>query len=112
MLTFKENNKALENLSEKILEILSDRGIIASYLLSPLSKITNLEKTSQLQLVKEHNSKRVNDLLIHNTVPITLYANFLTIRDTGEIFELKGDLLKMIANKKYSVDLASLLDRN
>ena len=33
-----ENNLALENLNNKLLEIMNDRGILASYLLSPLSK--------------------------------------------------------------------------
>ena len=40
----KENNLALEKLNNKPLEIMNDRGILASYLISPLSKITNPEK--------------------------------------------------------------------
>ena len=32
----------------------------------------------------------------------------LTFRDTGKVFELRGDLLKMITNRNYNVDLASL----
>ena len=40
----KESNLALENLNNKLLEIMNDRGILASYLTSPLSKITSLEK--------------------------------------------------------------------
>ena len=107
-----KNNKALENLNNKLLEILNDRGIIASFLLSSLSKITNPENTSQFKLVKDHNSKRVNDLLIYNTTPVTLFNNLLTFRDTGEKFELQGDLLKMITNKNYSVDLASFAEKN
>ena len=35
----------------------------------------------------------------------------LTFRDTGREFELKGELLKMINNKNYNVDLASLQDK-
>ena len=35
----------------------------------------------------------------------------LTFRETGKEFELKGDLLKMITNKNYNVDLASLSDK-
>ena len=35
----------------------------------------------------------------------------LKFRDTGKEFELKGHFLKMIANKNYNVDLASLLDK-
>ena len=41
----KENNLATENLNNKFLEIMDDKGIIASYLLSHLSKITNPENT-------------------------------------------------------------------
>ena len=49
-----------------------DRGLLTAYLVSPLSKITNPEKTSPFKLVKNSSSNRVNDLLIHNTIPITL----------------------------------------
>ena len=107
----KENNLALENLNNKLLEIMNDRGILAPYLMSPLSKITNPENTTQFKLVKDANSNRVNDLNINNSIPITLYSNLLTFRDTGKEFELKGDLLKMITNQNYNVDLASLADK-
>ena len=88
--TSKKNNKALENLNNKILEIMNDRGTIASYLMSPLSETTDPENTSQFKLVKDHNSNRVNDLLLYNSTPITLYDNLLTFCDTGKEFELKG----------------------
>ena len=106
-----KNNQALDFSNDKLLEILNDRGITASYLLSPSSKITNPENTSQFKLIKDHNSNRVNDLLIHNTLPITSHDNFLTFRDTGKVLELKGDLLKMITNENYNVCLASLSDK-
>ena len=106
-----KNNQALENLNNKLLELMNDRGILASYLMSPLSKITNPENTTQFKLVKDSNSNRVNDLKINKTIPITLYNNLLTFRDTGKEFELKRDLLKMITNKNYNVDLASLADK-
>ena len=101
----------LENLNNKLLEIMNDRGTLASYLLSPLSKITNLEKSAQFKLVKDPNSNRVNDLLLKNKIPITLYCNMLTFRDTGKEFELTGDLLETITNSEYNVDLASLQDK-
>ena len=56
------NNKALEKLNDKLLEIMNDRGTLATYLMSPLSKITNPENTSQFKLVKDSNSNRGNDL--------------------------------------------------
>ena len=108
--SFLKNNQAIQNLNNKHLEIENDRGILATYLMSLLSKITNPENTSQFKLVKDYNSIRVNDLLVKNT-PITLHDNLLTFRDSNKQFELKGDLLKMITNKNYNVDLASLQDK-
>ena len=75
-----EDNKALSNLNYKDLEKVNDRGIIANYLLSPLSKITNSDHNSQFNLVKDPNSKRVNDLLINKTLPVTLYNNLLALK--------------------------------
>ena len=106
-----KNNIAIENINHNLLELMNDRGIVATYLMSPLSRLTNPENTSQFRLEKDSSSNRVNDLKIHNSIPITLYGNMLTFRDTNKQFELKGDLLKMITNSKYSVDLASLSDK-
>ena len=89
---------------------MNDRGIIPYYLLSPLSKITNPGNTSQFEIVKNHNSKRVNDFLIHNTIPITVHNNLSLFGDSNKKFGMKGELLKMITNKNYNVDLASLSD--
>ena len=36
-----ENNQAIKNLNDKLLEIMKNRDILATYLMSPLSKITN-----------------------------------------------------------------------
>ena len=91
---------------------MKDSGTLASYLMSPLSKITNPGNTSQLKLIKDSNSSRVNDMLIHNTIPGTLYNNLLTFRDTDKKFKWKGDLLKLITIKKHIVDLPSLADKN
>ena len=106
-----KNNQAIENVNNKLLEIMNDRGILATYLMSPLSRITNPENSSQFKLVKDSNSNRVNDLLMKNKIPITLYGNMLTFRDTNKQFELTGDLLEMITNKDYNVDHASLADK-
>ena len=106
-----KNDQAIENLNNKLLEIMNDRGILASYLMSPLPNITNPENSTLFKLVKDSNSNRVNDLLFKNKIPITLYGNILTFRDTGKEFELKGDLLKTITNKNYNVNHASLADK-
>ena len=106
-----KNNQAIENLDNKLLEIMNDRGIIASYLLSPLAKIFNPENTTQFKLINDSTSNRVYDLKINNSIPITLYNNVITFRDTGKEFVLKGDLLKKITNKNYNVNHASLSDK-
>ena len=90
---------------------MNDRGILATYLMSALSKITNPEVSSHFELVNYSSSNRFNDLLLQKTIPITLHDNLLTFRDTGKALELKRDLLKMITNKNYKVDLASLQDK-
>ena len=87
---------------------MNNRGIISSYLSSSLSKITNPENTSQFKLVKDSTLNRVNDLKINKTIPVTVHENLLTFRETNKQFELKGELLKMITNKNYNVDLADL----
>ena len=106
-----KNNQAIENINNNLLEIMNDRGILATYLMSPLSRITNPENASQFKLVKDSSSNRVNDLKINKKIPISLYGNMLTFRDTNKQFELKGDLLEMITNSKFNVDLASLSDK-
>ena len=106
-----KNNLAIENINNNLLEIMNDRGLLATYLMSPLSRITNPENTTQFKLIKDSTSNRFNDLKINNSIPITLNNNLLTFRDTNKQFELKGDLLKMITNKNYNVNHASLSDK-
>ena len=84
-----ENKQAKENLNNKLLEIMMDRGILKSCLVSPLSIITNPETTSQFKLVEDSSSHRFIHLLLHNKIPVTLYNNLLTTRDTDKKFELK-----------------------
>ena len=52
---------------------MNDRGITATYLLSPLAKVTNLEKSTQFKLEKYHNSNRAYDLLIQKKQYQLLY---------------------------------------
>ena len=50
------NNKALDNINNKLPEIMNDRGIIATYLMILLSKITNPENSTQFKLLEDQNS--------------------------------------------------------
>ena len=98
-------------MNDKFLELLNDRSLLASYLLSPLSNITNPENTSQFKLVRDPNWNRVNDLLISKILPVTIYNNFLTFRDTDDIFQIQGDLSKITTHQNNNVDLANLTDK-
>ena len=50
--TSEENIEAITVLNDQVLELLNDRRIIASYLVSLLSKLASPEHTSQFKLVK------------------------------------------------------------
>ena len=106
-----ENNKAIEYLNNKLRGKMNDRFIIACCLLSLLSKITNPDNSFQFKLVKEHSSNTVNDLLTNKTIPITVFIIFIRFRDADKKIELQGDLLKLITNTNYNVDLFILSDK-
>ena len=85
--SLKNNNRALSNLNDKLLNIKNDSDKRASYLLSPPSKNTNPENISQFELKKEPYLHRTKEFLINKTIPVTLYNNLLTFRNTGKKFE-------------------------
>ena len=90
---------------------MNDGGKISSYFLSLLSKVNNPEHTSQIKIVKDPDSQRVNVLLKFKTIPVTFCDKLWTIRETIEQFELKEDLLNMIIYKNHNVDHAKVSDR-
>ena len=55
------NNKAIENLNEKILELMDDKGLIAPYLVSSLVEVFKKDNKSQFRLRKDPNSTKMND---------------------------------------------------
>ena len=59
------NNKAIENLNEKILELMNDKGLIAPYLTTSLVEVFKKDNKSQFRLRKDPNSTKMNDFLIH-----------------------------------------------
>ena len=105
------NNKAIENLNEKILELMDEKGIIASYLTSSLIEVFKKDNKSQFRLRKDPDSTKLNDFLIHGKIPVTIFSNMITFRDTDKTFRLEGDLLKVITNHKFNVDHSNQQDR-
>ena len=99
-----KNNKTIENLNEKILELMNDKGMIAPYLATSLVNLFKPEKKGQFRLRKDHNSTKMNDFLIHGNIPVSLFSNMITFRDSNKSFRLDGDLLKLITNYKFNAD--------
>ena len=73
------NNKAIENLNERILELMDDKGLIATYLVPSLVEVFKKDNKSQFRLRKEPNSTKMNDFLIHATIPVTIFSNMITL---------------------------------
>ena len=105
------NNKAIENLNEKILELMNDRGMIAPYLASSLVNVFKLENKSQFRLKKDLSSTKMNDFLINEGIPVTLVSNMLIFRDSNKSFKLDGDLLETMTNYDFNVDHSNQQDR-
>ena len=105
------NNKAIENLNEIILELMNDKGLIAPYLTTYLVEVFKKDNKSQFRLRKDPNSTKMNDFLIHGTIPVTIFSNMITFRDSNKTFRLEGDLLKVITNYKFNVDHSSPQDK-
>ena len=105
------NNKAIENLDEKILELMNDKGMIAPYLTTSLVEVIKKDNKSQFRLRKDPNSTKMNDFLIHRNIPVTIFSNMITFRDSNKTFRLEGDLLKVITNYKFNVDHSSPQDK-
>ena len=92
------NTKAIENLNEKALELMGDKGLIAPYLASSLVEVFKSDNKSQFRLRKDPNSTKMNDFLVHGKIPVTIFSNMITFRDSNKTFKLEGDLLKVITN--------------
>ena len=105
------NNKAIENLNEKILELMNDKGLIAPYLTISLIEVFKKDNKSQFRLRKDTNSTKMNDFLIHGNIPVTIFSNMITFRDSNKTFTLEGDLLKVITNYKFNVDHSNQQNR-
>ena len=79
--------KALEQINEKVLELMNNKGMIAPYLTSSLVNLLKPENTSHSKLMKEPNSIRLMDFLINRSIPVSLSSNMLTFKDNIEFFK-------------------------
>ena len=97
------NNKAIENLNEKIIELMNDKGLISPYLASSLVNLFKPENKSQFRSKKDLNSTKMNDFLINECILVTLFSIMLLFRDSIKSFKLDGDLLETMTNYDFNV---------
>ena len=105
------NNEAIENLNEKILELMKNNGLIAPYLASSLVNLFKPENESQFRLKKDLNSNKMNDFLINKGIPVTLVSNMLIFRDSNISFKFDGYLLETMTKYDFNVDHSNQHDR-
>ena len=53
----------------------------------------------------------MNDFLINGRIPVSMYNNMLTFRDSNRSFELDGDLLETMTNYDFNVSHSNPQDR-
>ena len=85
--------------------------MIAPFLDSSLFNLFKPENKSQSRLRKDPNSTKKNNFLIHGNIPVTLFSNMITFRDSNKSFRLEGDLLKLVTNYKFNADHSSPQDK-
>ena len=84
--------------------------MIAPYLASSLVNLFKPENKCQFRLKKDLNSTKMNDFLINEGIPGTIFSNFLAFRDSNKSFKLDGDLLETI-NYDFNVSHSNPKDQ-
>ena len=106
-----KNNKAISDLNEKVLELTDEKGLITPYLAFSLINLFKPENKSQIRLKKDLNSTKMNDFLMIGGIPVTLFSNMTTFRDSNKSFKLDGELLESMTNYDFNVDHCNQQDR-
>ena len=77
-----------------------DKGLIAPNLASSIINPFEPENKSQFRFKKHLNSNEMKNFLIKGSIPVTLYSNMLTFRDSNKPFKLDGYLSEAITKYK------------
>ena len=77
--------------------------MIAFYLASSLVNLFIPENTGQFEIIKEPNSIRMIYFLINRGIPVSLYSNMLTFRDSNKSLKLDRDLFESMTKYDFNV---------
>ena len=105
------NNQAIENLNEKILELMNENGVISPYLASSLVNLFKPENKSQSRFKKDLNSTKMNDFLLNGGIPVALFSEMLIFGDSNKSFKLDGNLLETMTIYDFNVSQSNPKDR-
>ena len=105
-----KNNKVIENMNEKILDLMNNKSMIAHTIASSLVNIFKPENKSQFRLREDLNSTRMNDFLMNGEIPVRIHDNMLTFRYSNRSFKLDGDLLETMTNYDINVSISNPQD--
>ena len=89
------------NVHVKILELLNKNGIIQWSLITPKEKLLVLTNGSQFRLYHDPDSDKWNDLVM-NGEKVTKYDDKIFFKNSGKIFALRGDVLKLNTDDKFN----------
>ena len=106
-----KNSNVLENLNEKNLDLMNDKGMIAPTLASSLVNLFKPENKSKFSFKKYPNSTRMKNILINGGIPVSIYNKMLTFRDSNRSFKLDGGLLEAMMNYDFNVRTSNPQDR-
>ena len=82
---------------------MNHKGLIAPCLTSSLVRLFKTENKSQFRFKKDLNSTKMNDFLINEGIPVTLFSNKITFRDSNKLFKSDGELLETMTIYDFCV---------
>ena len=79
-------------------------GVIHPVLTRPIAKLLVPENRNQFPLVNDPDSDNWKDFIM-NTEKVTIYDDKLLLRNNGETFTLRGDVLEAITDYKFNLKM-------
>ena len=90
---------------------MNHKAMIAPFLASSLVNLLRPENKGQVRLIIDLNSTKMNGFLISGGIPVTLFSEKLTLRDSKKSFKLDEDLLETMTIYDFKVNFSKPKDR-
>ena len=90
---------------------MDDKGLIAPYLASSLVNPFKVENQSQFSFKNDLVSTKMNNFLMKDDIPVTLFSNMISFRDSNKFFKLDEDQLETMTNYDFNVSHSNPKDQ-